>query len=303
MVRLVHTSDLQIGMPFHRMPGDPGARLRELRLEVITRLDELLRAEEADFLLVAGDLFDANTLEERVVIQACDRLREIEIPVYVMPGNHDHCSGPGSIYRRDVFLSHGPQNLVVLEIREPLEPLELEGLGTLLLPAPLFHRSVECDPTEHLTGEFGREISPDAIRVGLAHGSVVDFASGSTSGSPSPGAAAGPPGGGTIDPRRATRADLDYLALGDWHALVVEIGENGALPEVRPVHIARTRWLRHAVEVTGPDDVERLERWFAELEAPRDLLLRLELEGSLALALLHRLDLKGPQVLRGAGPC
>ena len=43
-----------------------------------------------------------------------------------------------------------------------------------------------------------------AVRIGLGHGAVTDFAS--DEGSP-----------GIIPPDRAARSGLDYLAIGDWH--------------------------------------------------------------------------------------
>jgi len=48
----------------------------------------------------------------------------------------------------------------------------------------------------------GAATPPGVLRIGLAHGSVVNFGSECEATNP-------------IDPARATKARLDYLALGD----------------------------------------------------------------------------------------
>src|SRR4051812_6414297 len=106
-------------MPFLRVPGDRGAKLRELRLESIARLGDLAKKESVDLVLVAGDLFDANTVDDRVVVQAMTRFRDMARPVIVIPGNHDHCAGPSSVFRRASFRDSCPENVVVLDTREP----------------------------------------------------------------------------------------------------------------------------------------------------------------------------------------
>ena len=302
MVRFIHTADAQLGMPFRWAAGDAGARLRELRLECIDRIARVAEEREADFVLVAGDLFDSNTVENRVVIQACERFRAFRVPVLVIPGNHDHCAGPDCVFRRRAFLDNRPQNLTVLETREP-HPLP--GLDTVILPAPLQQRHEVGDTTGHFDERLGADLVPGGHRIGLAHGSVLRFDDGD-------GDAIN-----QIDADRAVAAGLDYLALGDWHGmrqingrawysgspeptaidagrsghvLVVEVAAPGAAPVVTPVRIARSRWVRHEQRLTDPRDVDRLARWCEELPDPLDTVARLELSGTLPLGDIERLD-------------
>ncbi|MCB9766464.1 MAG: DNA repair exonuclease [Alphaproteobacteria bacterium] len=297
MARFVHTADLQLGMPFHWIKDDPGARAREARLEAIERIGQVARDHRATFIVIAGDLFDANTVDDRVVVQACDRLRAVDLPVYVIPGNHDH-GGADSVYRAERFRRVCPDNLQVL-----MEPApQLVDSGTVLLPAPLLRRKVSASPTRHLTAELGRDLAPDGVRVGLAHGTVQGFGEVQAT--------------NLVDPELARTTDLDYLALGDWHGLkqvsdrawyagapeptsfkendpghvlVVDIPEHGRPPEVQPVHVARTRWVRHDAQLYTTDHVEALDRWFQDIDDPRHTLVRLELEGVLSLTALERL--------------
>ena len=299
MIRFLHTADLQLGKPFHGFEGDTGAHLRELRFAAIDRLAEAAREREVNFVVVAGDLFDANTVEDRVVGQACERLGRIEVPVLVIPGNHDHSAAPDCVYRRKRFVDDKPANVVVLE--EP-EPYTLPDLATVILPAPLRRRHEVGDTTAHITSDLGASEEKPLFRVGLAHGSVASFGDAEQGESEATN---------YVDPGRAESAHLDYLALGDWHskrevtartwysgtpeptgfaesdpghALLVTLSEPGAEPGVEAVPVGTARWLEHEVELTGPDDVERLESWLEGIDRPEETLLRLALTGSLSLA-------------------
>lgn len=302
MIRLLHTADLQLGMPFLKVPGDRGARLRELRLEALDALAAAARTHRVDLVLVAGDFFDANTVEDRVVLHACQRLRAFEVPVLLLPGNHDAAGAPDAVLRRDTFVAHKPPNVHVLDDREPR--VLLDG-RVVVLPAPLLRRHEVGDTTTHLTAELGRDAGPQALRIGLAHGGVIDFDG-------ERGEAEN-----LIAPDRAERAGLDYLALGDWHgtrrvtsrtwysgapeptnykansqgnALLVELDHPGAEPRVDVLKIARTCWLRHAARLESDADVEALEAWFASLADPLHTLVRLELAGTLPLSASARLE-------------
>lgn len=300
MIRFLHTADLQLGMPFHWAEDRARQRLREFREEAIETLGEAADEHDVDFVVVAGDFFDANTVGDDVVVRACERLRGISVPLYILPGNHDCGGGPDSVYRRDRFVENRPPAVRVLDRPRPAVLPECEAI---LLPAPLRRVHPTGDTTAHLTEEFGREEAPDAIRVGVAHGGVVDFSKGEAT--------------NRIDPERARRADLDYLALGDWHGLkqigertwysgtpeptgfqendpghvlLVEVGAPGALPEVTVLDTGRARWLRRSADLASEAGVEELERWFRDLEDPLRTLVRLELRGQLGLRALDRLE-------------
>jgi DNA repair exonuclease SbcCD nuclease subunit len=306
-VRFLHTADLHLGMPFHRVPGDRGARLREIRLESIDRIAAAAREHGAQIVLVAGDMFDANTVDERVVQQACARLREAAVAFVVIPGNHDHCAAPDCVFLRRSFRDACPSNVHVCLTRDPVPML---GGALLVLPAPLLRRHEIGDTTEHVTRELGRDVAPGAVRVGLAHGGVVDFG-------PEPDEEDGERATNLVAPDRAERAALDYLALGDWHgckridartwyagtpeptsftgndpghALLVEIEAPGALPRVEPIPVARSRFVRRSEVLQSREDLDALEAWLAAIPSPCDTAVRLEVAGVLPLAEAARLE-------------
>ena len=139
---------------------------------------------------------------------------------------------------------------------------------------------------------------PGALRIGLAHGSVVNFGS--------EGEAANP-----IDPARAAKARLDYLALGDWHrtlqvgpavwyagtpepdragrqeqgtALLVEIAGPGAAPSVSPLVTGTYRWITRSERLNDEGALADLDRRLRGVPDLSRIILRLRIEGSLPLA-------------------
>lgn len=83
---LVHSSDL------HLRPNGAGDDLSALR-----RVLTAARALDADALLLAGDVFDANRLPSQLVEAAAALFATSPAPVVILPGNHD-CLTVGSVY-------------------------------------------------------------------------------------------------------------------------------------------------------------------------------------------------------------
>ena len=297
MTRFVHTADLQLGAPFARLPQKNRARVQNQRFETFEKVLALASERDAEFVLVAGDLFDANTVSRDLVAWACSIIHAAGVPVYVIPGNHDH-GGHDSVYRQGYFHQHAPQNLYVLLDREPVVVAEGQLVAegqVVLLPAPLTARNPVGDTTQHLTAELGRESAPDAVRIGVAHGATEDFGDETQSTNP-------------IDPGVVERARLDYLALGDWHGrkevtprvfysgtpepdrfksndpghvLVVDIPAPGTPPKVESVQVGAFNWLRHEAQLRDERDLDALASWLEGIQRPDHTLLRLELQGSL----------------------
>jgi DNA repair exonuclease SbcCD nuclease subunit len=300
MARFIHTADFQIGKPYNWANGRAQRTLKERRERAIEQMGEVAAERNADFIVVAGDFFDANTIEDDVITRACRRLSSVDVPVYILPGNHDFAAGPASVYERSTFERHQPGHVTVLDSDEP----QAVGDGeAVLLPAPIRRRNELGDPTSHFGSDLGREEAPDAIRVGVAHGGVVDFEGGEAS--------------SRIDPERVEAAELDYLALGDWHGkkevrdrvwysgtpepdsfkqngpgyvLDVEIEEPGADPVVEPVETAQTRWIRKKIDIRHEDDLAAFQDWFEDLDDPLNALVRLELRGQLGLEATSALE-------------
>lgn len=287
----LHTADWQIGKSFSGFDPDRTSLLKHARLTAVDRLAAAARAGGARDVVVCGDVFDSAGLPERLLREVLSRLAAYgDIVWHLLPGNHDPARDDG-VWRRLVAIGV-PDNVKLLLTAAP-QPV---GDTAVLLPAPLTARAVSADPTLWMDqAESDRRL----IRIGVAHGSTQGFGSAGA-------AAVG------IDPARRATAQLDYLALGDWHgwrevaagiwysgtpepdqfpentpghALLVTIEAPGQPPRVTPVATALHTWIKRKVAVRGPLDLQPLiEEMDALGAAKANVLLEVTLAGTVSLA-------------------
>jgi DNA repair exonuclease SbcCD nuclease subunit len=296
-VRLIHTADWQIGKVFRFVDQATMGVLQEVRLEAVSTIGRLAIEHAASTVLVAGDIYDVPSAEDRTLAQPIARMRTFAgVEWHLIPGNHDPHQ-PGGPWDR--LLRRGlPAN-----VRVHLDPVPVAlETGAALLPAPLARRRTLADPTAWMD----QVPTPEGtIRIGLAHGSISAFGSDARD-QPN-----------LIDPARPERAGLAYLALGDWHgtkrigprcwyagtpevddfgveggghALLVDLGKRGAPPEVTRLQTGRFDWREEDVRIHGEDEVDVV---VTRLRSLRDdlacLLLDLRIEGTMSLAGRERL--------------
>lgn len=93
-VRIAQVGDLHIGRRWLSLQGAGGVNQRELDLErSLEAVGERLSAEAPDLVVLTGDLWDSvnpSTRARSAVFRFCRRLRESDLPVVVLAGNHDH---------------------------------------------------------------------------------------------------------------------------------------------------------------------------------------------------------------------
>lgn len=258
MVRFIHTSDLHLGKRFGNMPDDLRGRLREARHTVIDRLAARARENGAAAVLLAGDTFDTETPAPDVRRQALAAMgHQAPLRWIILPGNHDSLQA-SELWR--LLRGEAPPNVTLLTEPQPflLEP------DVAILPAPCTTRR----PGRDLSEWMDRAETGGAMRIGLAHGAILDFSEEGASSD-------------VIAPDRATRAGLDYLALGDWHgrmavgerahysgapepdrfkhnapgvALLVAIAAQGAPIEVSHVQTGQFDWRSVELQLLASDD-------------------------------------------------
>lgn len=95
-MRFVHAADLHLDSPMEGvtegMPPDFARQVREATLSTLDRLVQFCREQRADFLLLAGDVFDQGDRGLRAQLRlrrAVDELGRAGIPVFMVHGNHD----------------------------------------------------------------------------------------------------------------------------------------------------------------------------------------------------------------------
>jgi len=305
MFRFLHSSDLHIGKRFGNFPEDLRGRLREARHGALARLALQARSNGATAILLAGDTFDTETPTPQMLHHALQEMRQAaDLTWVILPGNHDSLLADELWGRaRDIL----PPNVVLA-----LEPAPVTlAANVVLLPAPCTTRRPGRDLTEWMSSAATPESS---LRLGLAHGPVLDFSEDGAKGD-------------VIAPNRAALSGLDYLALGDWHgqmcvddrtrysgtpepdrfkhdkpgtALLVAIAGPGALPEVTAVPTALFAWQTRPLELlAGDDGVAGLEALLPAPDARRQTLLRLSLYGhtgiAIRTALAARTDALAPE--------
>ncbi len=117
-MRFVHVSDLHIGKQLH------GYSLIEDQKKILAQILDVTRDEQADGLLVAGDLYDRAVPSEEAVA-VCDRFvteAAAICPVYLIAGNHDSAErlafGRKLMQKNDVYFAGaygGKAEKIVLE--------------------------------------------------------------------------------------------------------------------------------------------------------------------------------------------
>lgn len=225
-MRFLHTADWQLGMTRHFLAGDAQPRYSAARRDAVAGLGALAAEVGAEFVVVAGDVFEHNQLAPQVVSQSLEAMRAIGIPVYLLPGNHDPLD-TSSVYTSVLFTSECPGNVRVLD-RAGVHQVR-PGLEIVAAP---WRSKV---PTTDLVADVLDGLSPGTTtRILLAHGGVDEL-------DPDPGKPSLIRLAGLED--ALDRGVVHYAALGDKHSLT-RVGAGGRV------------WYSGSPEVTNFDDVE-----------------------------------------------
>lgn len=227
-VRFLHTSDWQLGMTrwfLKEGDGEAQARYSADRLEAVRRIGRLAQERGAEFIVVAGDVFESNTLPERDFQRALDAIRELPVPVYLLPGNHDALDAT-SIYHRKVFDEVALSGVHVLRDSVPVEVRP----GVEIVGAPLTSRSPDSD----LLAEALEPLEPTTgVRIAVAHGQVAGF-----------GAEVGETLSLAAVAEAVGKRTVQYVAVGDSHS-------------TQKLDDAGRMWFSGSPETTDYDDKEK----------------------------------------------
>jgi DNA repair exonuclease SbcCD nuclease subunit len=97
-LRVVHTSDVHLGA-YSSNKEEKWSERRELMEGAFANVINLANNVEADALLIAGDFFDNDRVEDRVPAFAAEQIDRFRGKTYLLPGNHDPMD-PGRVYWR-----------------------------------------------------------------------------------------------------------------------------------------------------------------------------------------------------------
>lgn len=301
MVRFLHTSDWQLGMTRHFFDDGAQERFTQARFDALARLAELAREHSAEFVVVAGDVFETNQVDRRTVSNALNGLAQMPCPVFLLPGNHDPLDA-GSIYRQPTFEKRRPSGVRVLDSSAPVAL----RAGVEIVGAPWRSKR----PLEDLVQHALRELAPaDGVtRIVVAHGAVDALAPDKDN----------PALIGLAAAEQALERGLaHYIALGDRHSRT-QVGASGRIhysgaPEptdfdeldpgqallvdvdservsTSPLRVGRWRFVRRAQRLDNDADLEHLRAFLVgELDAAR-VALKLDLVGALTVRQMAQLE-------------
>jgi len=301
-IRFLHTGDWQLGMTRHFFSEGVQERFAQSRFDAIRKLGRIAKEEDCQFMVVCGDVFESNLVDRKTVSRAIEALKDVPVPVYLLPGNHDPLNA-ASVFRSTTFLERKPIHVHVIEDTTPIrvdDGIEIVGI-------PWTSKRPLQDLVALTTGKL--EPSVDALRICVAHGMVDNL-------SPDPD-----------DPslislhaaeNAITENKIHYLALGDRHsftkvgdsgriwyagtpeptdynevkpglALVATINEGGVT--TRDANIGRWKFIeREQVDLYTREDIEALRGWLEKLEDKERTVVKLRLVGALSLSLHGKLE-------------
>ena len=168
-MKFIHTADLHLDSPFKGMemnvPASVWERMKQSTFQSFERIVDKAIQERVDFVLLAGDLYDAETRSLRAQVfvrEQMKRLSQYEIPVYIIHGNHDHLGGSWAAIEF-------PENVHVFT--EPyVEEKSLYKDGELL--ASIYGFSyLQQAVTDNMTAQY-KKMSDAPFHIGMLHGSV-----------------------------------------------------------------------------------------------------------------------------------
>ena len=188
MLKIIHAADLHLDSPFSGLSPERAAQRREEQRALLDRLAELANEEQADLVLLAGDLLDGSRVYRETVEALARTLGRIRAQVFIAPGNHD-CYSPSSPYAGQEW----PDNVHIFT-SPAVERVELPLLNCTVYGAGFDSPRQDQSP---LAGFRARE--EGGLRLMVLHGNTEGV------------------GYGTLTPADIADSGLDYLALGHIH--------------------------------------------------------------------------------------
>lgn len=166
MCTFLHAADLHLDSPLRGLSRHEGAPVEEIRgatRRALTALVDLARAEQVDFVVIAGDLYDGDQKDYATALffhREMLRLREAGIQVIAIRGNHD----AESVITKALTL---PDNVTFLPVKQP-GSFKVPGLPVAI------HGQGFAEPavTENLVPDYP-EALPGLFQIGLLHTSLT----------------------------------------------------------------------------------------------------------------------------------
>ncbi len=297
MVRIIHTGDIHLDSPFPGLDSKRAEiRKNELRAAFVTMMN-YAKKNAVDIVLIAGDLFDSEYVTRETVALIVREARNCPAEIFIAAGNHDPISQTSVYVKEGIF----PENVHILS-GEELEKIPIDRLGVdvygysfcskYLTANPAAGRRVDDPSRINLLVGHADSRSPDSPFCPVDEQIVRDFGADYTALAHIHNPA---------EPKRAGNAvwafcgcleGRDFDETGPKGALLVEIGKDGAAPEinVKRLRFSRRRYERAELSVDGAvstDDVlAKINAFIDGAGYGEETLLSLKLVGAVPASLV-----------------
>ena len=296
MIRFLHTSDWQLGMTRRFLLEEAQARYTQARFDAIRTMGRIAQEKQCQFILVCGDSFESNQVDRKTVARAIEALKEVTVPVYLLPGNHDPLNA-ASVYRSSTFVEKKPAHVHIIENTAPVQVAE----GFELIGAPWPSKRPNGNPIVDLLNALSPAGSIKRICVG--HGIIDIF---------TPDKEAENVIAVSKLEAAISEGKIHFIALGDRHSLT-KVGSGDRIwysgtPEstdfreehsgfcqivnldadhvtTEEMKIGQWSFIEEAVDLNTVADVEALQKKLEDIPNRERAVVKLVLKGSLTLSL------------------
>jgi DNA repair exonuclease SbcCD nuclease subunit len=296
MIRFLHTSDWQLGMSRRFLSEEAQARYTQARFDAIRTMGRIAKEKQCQFMLVCGDSFESNQVDRKTVARAIEALKEVPVPVYLLPSNHDPLNA-ASVYRSSTFMEKKPVHVHIIEDTEPIQV----AAGFELVGAPWLSKRPNGNPIIEVLNALPPAGS--IKRICMGHGIVDIFTPDKEAENVI-----------TISKLEAAISEgkVHFIALGDRHSLTkVGSGDriwysgtpestdfsedhsgfcqivnmNGDHITTEEVKIGQWSFTEELIDLNTAEDVEALRKKLDHIPNRERSVVKLVLKGSLTLSL------------------
>ncbi len=171
-IRIVHTADNHLDLPFRQYPAEVASRLIEERFLALGRLVAAANERNAHFFVVAGDLFDSTRVKVGDIDKAAAVLRGFDgVAVIVVPGNHDHyANSETEVWRRFRRATEADARIDLL-VDPAVKSYDVEGQAVHFFPCACPSKT-GAEPTIGWVAEAAAQHAT-GLKIGIAHGNVT----------------------------------------------------------------------------------------------------------------------------------
>lgn len=193
-VRIVHCADLHFDTPFSDLKSSLSKIRQEEIRETFSRIIEICKDENADILLICGDVFDNYSVKKITLQFLKEKFEEISnVRVFIVAGNHDPLN-ERSFYK----MVDWPSNVHIFS--NTMEEVQINDINVTVI-GQSFKNNYE--KVSQLDNYFPGNSEND-IRIMMMHGEVTDIES-SNEYNP-------------VKEKEIEKSRVSYLALGHRHS-------------------------------------------------------------------------------------